>query len=198
MKFELALTLCVAVANCQKGYEADMLLPTYADGITYKLKEETEYTNITDSEFYALRARSPVSEDDNLFYGVGYTDNAGSPTGDLFQPVKDSLGLERCLVMQGMPPASTGFNEGQLPKFCNFNWGDKRCCNTSHDIYIKNAVDQEGMWPSECSDKKVDGLEELFCFVCDPKQPEYTDFDKKIYRVCESLIKKLYDSDDLT
>ena len=61
-----------------------MILPDEADGVTYKTTDATESTNLTQAEIDILRARSPVDGDQNLFYGVGYTDNASSPTGDLF------------------------------------------------------------------------------------------------------------------
>ena len=57
-------------------------------------------------------------------------------------------------------------------------------------MYIKEHVAE--LWPSECSHKDYSGLNELACLICSPDQPKYTDTEKKIVRVCKSLIDKIY------
>ena len=208
MKFELVLVACVAVANAEK-FELSIDnglselvndLPNYPD-VKYKKNGDDDYTILTQDEIDELRARDSYNPDDgHIFYRVGspaeYTNHLEDWTGDIFEPVKDSVGLDWCLLT-GQEPEKTGFNEGKLPKYCTFDWGHRRCCNNSQDTYIKNSSQLGLQWASECKKKKILGLKELFCFPCDPNQPSYTDYDKKLVRVCESLIQKVYDQDDL-
>lgn len=206
MKFELVLVACAAVANAEEfevGIEMGLSegvnkLPK-AGEVLYKLNGDDDFTELSQDEIDELRARTPHDPDDgHLFYDVGtaYTNITEDLTGDIFEPVKDSVGLDYCLLT-GEKPTKTGFNEGQLPKFCNFDWGNERCCSTTQDVYIKNSSQLDHTWTAECKEKKIPKIKELFCFPCDPRQPYFTDYDKKLYRICESLIRDVYMQDDL-
>ena len=64
-----------------------------------------------------------------------------------------------------------------------------------HDKYIKDHIG--GLFPHECSKKDYAGVETLMCLPCDPRQPTYTDTNKKYIRVCESLLREFYGNDNL-
>jgi len=69
------------------------------------------------------------------------------------------------------------------------------CCLPTHDFYIKDLV--PNLWPEQCSKDVFPGLEKYLCLPCHPDQPKFTDVKKKIVRVCESLLREVYGSDDL-
>lgn len=81
----------------------------------------------------------------------------------------------KCEAIQS-PPIENSLSNGQMPQYCAFKDDEeieKRCCSTSHDIFIKSYV-LEGLWPDECDKKDFYGLRELACLACHPRQPEYT------------------------
>ena len=95
-----------------------------------------------------------------------------------------------------MAQQDTSTSQGQMPQYCQFEQETSlRCCTTSHDIAIKNYV--QGLWPDECKKNVYPSLDKLVCLACHPEQPKYTDNDKKIVRVCESLLRQYYGNDNM-
>ncbi len=48
------------------------------------------------------------------------------------------------------------------------------------------------MWPEKCTNNRYSGMNKFKCVVCHPDQPIYTDVEKKVVRVCESLLRDVY------
>lgn len=140
-----------------------------------------------------LIAPFALADDD----GESVWNPAVSPTGDVSQPVAYvGAGTETCWATKGEPIDQIKQSTGQVPQYCTFSSEDnsnKRCCTTSHDVYIKQHT--KDLWPAECSADEFLGLKELMCFACHPDQPKYTDEDKKIIRVCDTLLKQFYGND---
>lgn len=54
-----------------------------------------------------------------------------------------------------------------------------------------------GLWPTECSKETYPGLDKFMCLACSPEQPKVTDVQKKIVRICESLLRDVYGNEEL-
>ena len=74
-------------------------------------------------------------------------------------------------------PIENRLSNGQMPQYCGSSNPKVRCCTTSHEVYIKKYVQEGGLFPNECARKKYEGLRELACLACEPRQPEYTTRD---------------------
>ena len=108
MKFELVLVACAAVANAEEfevtiemGLSESVNDLPNNPNVIYKLNGDDDFTELSQDEIDELRERTPHNADDgHLFFGVGtaYTDYEEDLTGDIFEPVKDSVGLDYCLL----------------------------------------------------------------------------------------------------
>ena len=55
------------------------------------------------------------------------------------------------------------------------------------EAYVK-----DDLFPSNCPLKDYAGLSQLVCLPCHPQQPDYTDTENKVVRVCDSLLLDFY------
>ena len=96
-------------------------------------------------------------------------DKNKTPLNEYYSYPEGSDG-NKCAAIQS-PPIENSLSNGQMPQYCAFKDDEdveKRCCSTSHDIWIKSYV-LEGLFPDECDKKSFHGLRELACLACHPK-----------------------------
>ena len=56
----------------------------------------------------------------------------------------------------------------------------------------------DGLWPKECASDDHQALHLLACLSCSEHQPKFTDKEKQVVRVCESVLREIYGVQDLT
>ena len=121
-------------------------------------------------------------------------------TGPLNKPVVHKADTNDHLC-HGTQSAPSNYNELQKNGYdywCQFDDDEteERCCSNTHDLFLRKT-ELDGIFPEECIDGeyRFPGLYQLFCLVCDPKQPDYVDATQKIIRICESRLKQYYGAD---
>ena len=90
-------------------------------------------------------------------------------TGDLKKPVVHANEEgEKCWAIKDVQ-IQLDHEAGLMPHFCDYDDPTVKCCTTTHDIFIKNYVQDGELWPTECARKTYDGLKDLACLACHPK-----------------------------
>ena len=149
----------------------------------------------------ASYAAATIADDVNVGPWDGVWEQNDIITGPLSEKVihaPDSTEHE-CYAIQG-PPMEFTEQYGQFERYCTTNPGDgeKSCCSPNHDVWIYEYMKPDpGLFPRNCALEVYPGLKELVCLPCHPKQPDWTDSEKKIIRICKSLVQSFYGSNDL-